>query len=56
MPPDLRRIHNKLDDVVDRLYYDKKFSSEGQWIEHLFMLYEKMEIPLLSKGGISNYT
>ncbi len=49
MPPDLRRAHKKLDDAVDRLYRKKRFSSEEERIEHLFMLYEKMQSPLLKE-------
>ena len=46
MPPDLRRAHQTLDRVVDRLYRRSGFSSERERVEHLFMLYEKMQAPL----------
>ena len=46
MPPNLRRAHQALDRVVDRLYRRTGFSSERKRIEHLFMLYEKMRAPL----------
>ena len=46
MPPNLRRAHQVLDRVVDRLYRPVSFASERERIEHLFMLYEKMLAPL----------
>ncbi len=49
MPPSLRRAHQNLDRAVDRLYRRTGFSSERQRVEHLFMLYEKMRMPLKTK-------
>ena len=46
MPPNLRRAHQFLDRAVDRLYRAKRFSSEHDRVEYLFMLYEKMRTPL----------
>ncbi|MCY3856741.1 MAG: hypothetical protein OXF78_10675, partial [Rhodospirillales bacterium] len=46
MPPNLRRAHQALDSTVDRLYRRKGFASERERVEHLFMLYEKMQAPL----------
>ena len=46
MPPDLRRAHRALDRAVDRQYRRKRFASERERVEHLFMLYEKMRAPL----------
>ena len=46
MPPNLRRVHQSLDRAVDRLYRAKRFSSEHDRVEYLFMLYEKMYAPL----------
>ena len=46
MPPNLRRAHQSLDRAVDRLYRAKKFSSEHDRVEYLFMLYERMRAPL----------
>ena len=46
MPPNLRRAHQSLDRAVDRLYRSKRFSSEHDRVEYLFMLYEKMYAPL----------
>ena len=46
MPPNLRRAHQFLDRAVDRLYRAKGFASEHERVEHLFMLYEKMRVPL----------
>ena len=49
MPPDLRRAHWALDRAVDRLYRRSGFASERERVEHLFMLYEKMQAPLTNK-------
>ena len=46
MPPDLRKAHQALDRAVDRLYRPKRFSSERERVEHLFVLYERMFAPL----------
>ena len=46
MPVNLRRAHRELDRAVDRLYRRKRFDSERERVEHLFMLYEKMRAPL----------
>ena len=50
MPPDLRRAHQALDRAVDRLYRPGGFASERERVEHLFMLYEKMQAPLEAAG------
>ena len=47
MPPDLRNAHLKLDREVDQLYRSKGFNSERERFEHLIMLYEKMQIPVV---------
>lgn len=46
MPPDLRKAHQALDKAVDQLYRRSGFSSERERIEHLFLLYEKLRMPL----------
>ena len=46
MPPNLRRAHQALDRAVDKVYRAKRFDSERERVEHLFMLYEKMRTPL----------
>ena len=46
MPPDLRRAHQALDRAVDRLYRPRRFASERERVEHLFVLYERMCSPL----------
>ena len=46
MPPNLRRAHQSLDRSVDRLYRARRFDSERERVEHLFMLYERMRVPL----------
>ena len=50
MPVNLRRAHQSLDRAVDRLYRPRKFSSERERVEHLFMLYERMRAPLVASG------
>ena len=50
MPLNLRRAHQALDRAVDRLYRPRKFSSERERVEHLFMLYERMRAPLVASG------
>ena len=52
MPPNLRRAHQALDRVVDRLYRRKKFTSERERVEHLFALYERMQAPLTVKAAV----
>ena len=42
LPPALRRAHQALDRVIDRLYRRTGFASERERVEHLFTLYEKM--------------
>ena len=44
MPPNLRGAHHRLDRAVDRLRGG--FSSERERVEHLFTLYEQMQVPL----------
>ncbi len=46
MPPSLRRAHQGLDRAVDRLYQRGGFTAERERVEHLFMLYESMRVPL----------
>ena len=50
MPPDLRRVHTKLDRAGDRLYRKRGFDSEQERIDHLFVLYEKMKSPILDES------
>ena len=46
MPPDLRKAHQALDRAVDRLYRPRRFASERERVEHLFVLYERMRRPM----------
>ena len=46
MPASLRKAHHALDQAVDRLYRRNGFQSERERIQHLFMLYETMRVPL----------
>ncbi len=49
MPSNLRKAHTALDRAVDRLYRRGGFTSECERVEHLFGLYEKMQVPLQSR-------
>lgn len=51
MPPDLRRAHTALDRAVDRLYRKEGFASERERVEHLFMLYERLQAPLAAAAA-----
>ena len=46
MPPNLHRAHGSLDHAVDRLYRHTGFASERERVEHLFMRYEALSLPL----------
>ena len=46
MPPNLRRAHQALDRAIDRLYRRTGFASERERVEHMFLLYERMCLPL----------
>ncbi len=50
MPPNLRRAHQALDRTVDRLYRRKRFDSERERVEHLFVRYATMCEPLYAQG------
>ena len=54
MPPNLRRAHQALDRAVDRLYRPKRFTSERERIEHLFVLYERMRFATRLKELLIN--
>ena len=49
MPPNLRKAHQVLDKAVDLLYRPRGFNSERERLEHLFLLYEQLTIPLTAK-------
>ncbi len=42
MPPDLRKAHDKVDDLVDRIYNPKGFNNDEERLICLFSLYEQM--------------
>ena len=48
MPANLRKAHQANDKAVDRLYRKKPFESERERVEHLFMLYEQLQSPILA--------
>ena len=50
-PPDLRRAHSALDRAVDSLYRRARFASERERVEHLFALYEQLQVPLAAAAG-----
>lgn len=49
MPANLRRAHRENDRAMDQLYRRKPFESERERVEHLFMLYEQGETPLMPR-------
>lgn len=50
MPANLRKAHIANDKAVDRLYRKRPFASERERVEHLFMLYEQLQAPLVAKS------
>lgn len=42
MPVDLRRAHEKNDEVLERIYIGRKFKNDTERLEKLFDLYTKM--------------
>ena len=42
MPGDLRRAHEKNDEVLERIYIGRKFKNDTERLEKLFDLYTKM--------------
>jgi len=48
VPANLRKAHIANDKAVDRLYRKKPFESERERVEHLFMLYEQLQAPLVA--------
>ncbi len=42
MPSDLRRAHEEIDLAVEKCYREAAFNSDGERLEHLFVLYEKL--------------
>ncbi len=51
MPPDLRKAHRALDEVVDKLYRKEAFANDRERVEHLFMRYEKLTAPMLAAAA-----
>ena len=42
IPSDLKRAHEKNDDLLERVYVGRRFRNDTERLEHLFALYEKM--------------
>ena len=42
MPDDLRRAHERNDDVLERIYIGRRFKNDTERLEKLFDLYTKM--------------
>ena len=42
MPDDLRRAHDRNDDVLERIYIGRRFKNDTERLERLFHLYSKM--------------
>ena len=48
MLANLRKAHIENDKAVDKLYRKAAFESERERVEHLFMLYEEQQAPLVA--------
>ncbi|ODU52654.1 MAG: hypothetical protein ABS98_03140 [Lysobacteraceae bacterium SCN 69-48] len=44
MPEDLRRAHERSDEVLERIYIGRKFKNDTERLEKLFDLYTKMTV------------
>lgn len=42
MPPDLREVHDRNDEVIERIYIGRRFRNDTERLEKLFELYTKM--------------
>ncbi|MDD9997806.1 MAG: hypothetical protein OXQ89_08690, partial [Rhodospirillaceae bacterium] len=51
MPPKLLRAHRAVDRAVDRLYRRAGFTSERERVEHLFMRYEALSVPMRAQAN-----
>ncbi len=51
MPEDLRRAHERNDEVLERIYIGRKFKNDTERLEKLFELYTKMTAGNAVKGG-----
>src|SRR5690606_17327708 len=49
MPEDLRRAHERTDEVLERIYIGRRFRNDTERLEKLFELYSKMT----SKGKVA---
>jgi hypothetical protein len=50
MPPALVKAHADLDRAVDLCYRPQPFENDRLRIEYLFVLYEKLSVPLIAAG------
>ncbi|HGP0655302.1 TPA: type IIL restriction-modification enzyme MmeI [Stenotrophomonas maltophilia] len=54
MPEDLRRAHERNDEVLERIYIGRKFKNDTERLEKLFDLYTKMTAAeAKSKKGVT---
>jgi len=51
MPPGLRQAHHSLDMAVERLYRNTPFTDDGDRVEHLLAMYERLVAPLIAQAG-----
>ena len=49
MPPSLHKAHQALDAMVERLYRKVPFADDGDRVEHLLAMYERMVAPLIAQ-------
>jgi hypothetical protein len=50
MPEDLRRAHERNDDVLERIYIGRRFKNDTERLEKLFDLYTQMTTKPLKQG------
>ncbi len=51
MPADLRAAHERNDEVLERIYIDRRFKNDTERLEKLFELYTKMTMTARSSSG-----
>lgn len=51
MPPGLRQAHHALDMAVERLYRNTPFMDDGDRVEQLLAMYERLVAPLIAQAG-----
>jgi hypothetical protein len=50
MPDNLRHVHERNDEVLERIYLGRRFKNDTERLEKLFELYTKMTAEAASKS------